>query len=337
MSILTGRFRIALYRFAEQHALYGDVCRDERPIIWEELVHQVSFETSKDTPTRLGLRTCLGRNVLTISWAPTVAAMLVALFRRPLVHLCWGIPRRSSSRIWDALRDFRLRLLLRTASIVLVNEDRTREDVKRLTNRESRLVPYLVDTAFYRPDYSAASREYVLVPGNNARDEDLVLKLAALGVRIVRVTFADSLIAFYQSGDPQPDLELKARATYDELRRLYQEAALVLIPLKGADNHPAGQTAILEALACGTRVLISRGRIGDAFHHYPGVFAYDTEDPAEVKRIVLSLLNNTPGEKTQLHEYVKLRHGPSVVARALIDAMSPVLPCNSSDREPSTT
>jgi glycosyltransferase involved in cell wall biosynthesis len=291
-------------------------------------VASVARRLSGKAPSRLTVASAFAPNSVAISWGPGFAAMLAAVLGRRLVHLCWGVPRPSTSSLWSALRMLRLKVLLRRASAVLVNEIVTKEDVRRIAKREAILVPYVVDTAFFSPVRPAACDEFVLVPGNNGRNEELVCAISAMGVSIIRVTLDVAVRDYYaarQSDSSLPDVRFAV--SYTELRNLYRCAALVLLPLR-TPNHPAGQTAVLEALACGTPVLLSRGRIASAVRDYPGVHVYESDSPNVLRKQIETLagsarIDRAMGEK--IHSYVNTRHSPSVVAARLEGVLSSVL------------
>ncbi len=211
---------------------------------------------------------------------------------------------------------FRLSLLLRRALAVLVNEPATLEDVRRIAKRDAVLIPYVVDTSFFFVDADKLRNDFVLVPGNNGRDEELVCALAATGVRIIRVTFDPAVREYYTSTGPNRELVgVHFAVSYSDLRDLYQRAAIVWLPLK-LRNHPAGQTAVLEALACGTPVLMSRGRIAELFSTYPGVHLCDTDSVQAIREQIIRFTNICSNDRStmyKIHQYVKARHSPELV------------------------
>jgi glycosyltransferase involved in cell wall biosynthesis len=125
---------------------------------------------------------------------------------------------------------------------------------------EARLVvnQFGVDTAFWRPG-GGPGEGYVLSVGNDSRrDYELLMEVAervdqpfvvvtsraiARGipsnVRLLRGTW---------HGEEIPD---------DELRRLYQQALCVVIPL-AESRQPSGQSVCLQAMACGAPVVLTR-------------------------------------------------------------------------------
>jgi hypothetical protein len=315
---------VSLYRLAEDHLLVGGSSK-ERPVLWEDLIANVSETVSGKPPSRLSVMSALSTNKLTISWSPNLATLIAALAGRPLIHLCWGIPRPSASRIWTLIRMLRLSLLLRRALAVLVNEPATLEDVRRIAKRDAILIPYVVDTSFFFVETDQSNEDFVLVPGNNGRDEELVCALAATGVRIIRVTFDAAVREYYATtGSNRELVEVRFAVSYRDLRDLYRRAAIVWLPLK-LRNHPAGQTAVLEALACGTPVIMSRGRIAELFSTYPGVHLCDTDAVQAIREQVITLTtirrNDNP-TMHKIHQYVRARHSPELVTahlRTLLD------------------
>lgn len=121
------------------------------------------------------------------------------------------------------------------------------------------VIPFGVDTTFWRPGGPRDESPYILSIGNDfQRDYVLLTEVAKLiNVRI-------KIITERQIPTNIPSNVEVVRGSYQnaglsdlQLRGLYQKALLTVIPLKPS-FQPSGQSVALQSMACGTPVLISK-------------------------------------------------------------------------------
>jgi glycosyltransferase involved in cell wall biosynthesis len=119
------------------------------------------------------------------------------------------------------------------------------------------LLPYHVDTAFWRPQPVAEER-LVVSAGLEHRDYPTLFR-AVEGMDIQVVIGAASYWArrprTAESAPPPPNVQIGAY-DYVALRALYARAAVVVVPLVETDFQ-AGVTTILEAMAMGKAVVVT--------------------------------------------------------------------------------
>ena len=117
-----------------------------------------------------------------------------------------------------------------------------------------------VDEAFWRPSTEGSEGEnYLLAIGNDSnRDYELLLAAAA------KIEHKIKLVTRRQLPDTlPPNVEhlygsWHTQALDDQgLRRLYQQALGVIVPLKDS-VQPSGQSVTLQAMACGTPVILTK-------------------------------------------------------------------------------
>jgi hypothetical protein len=198
-----------------------------------------------------------------VSISPTLRSFPAAWLGRPMLYLCWGVPPLAGPAWARRLKLWRLRFVLSRASLLLVNDPETAADIRRLVGRPTTAVPYVVDTDYFafaeRGAAAGAAAPFMLVPGDSDRDEEMVAAAAGGDVRVVRVTRSAAIRDWYARRLP-PGVTVEHDVPFPRLRELYRTAAAVALPIR-AENHVAGQTALLEAIACGAPVMTNGPRL----------------------------------------------------------------------------
>ena len=155
-----------------------------------------------------------------------------------------------------------------------------------------------VDHRFFRPR-GEETRDFVLVVGQEQRDYRTLLRaLSGTGLRLVVVASSPwSTNGLDKSGLGQATV--LSHIPYRELRSLYSQARLVVVPLFDVD-YAAGVNTVLEAMAMGKPLIVSRSRgitdylvQGETGHYVaPG-------DAPALRDAILSLWEHSP-EQTRL-------------------------------------
>ena len=245
--------------------------------------------------------------------------ILAALFRRPLVYLCWGNAYHRGVR-----REI-VRMILRRARLVLVNEDRTRDEVRSMAGSEPRKIPYLVDTDFYPCAPTGERADFLFCPGDNDRDGEMLVALAERGHRVVWLNNVPEFAARFAGRSDR--LELVSAVSFAELRDLYRRCRAVVTPLT-RDVHAAGQTTTLEALASGCAVVLGAGRTAELFAGDGLVTVVAKNDPAAWEAAIESTVTFdklkpwAPAERSAL---IAKRHGVAAVTAVMHDVLESVV------------
>jgi hypothetical protein len=223
-----------------------------------------------------------------INYQPSLEVLWSAAFRKvPLIYLCWGLTRRRG--LHGTLKTGLLREILRRAAIVAVNEPVTARDVRRLSGKVAVTIPFVVDTDFFSYAPPQDRRPFILVPGDIDRDESLVARLSKVGLDIVRVTRNVRIL------DRHRELGSSAKVfvniSWLDLRAYYQQCAAVFLPIT-AQNHPGGQTAMLEAFACGARIVVSKGRTAEVLPKSVSVSVVDLSDIQKIISVLKDRVAN---------------------------------------------
>jgi glycosyltransferase involved in cell wall biosynthesis len=261
-----------------------------------------------------------------------LALLARVLPRRPRILLiCHNMttPRRAFF-----LR--RLRVGAAIARFQCLSETQARTLARRYAIPADRIqvVYWHVDHNFFRPDRTAAVRNQICSAGMASRDYATLLQ-ATRGLDIdVRIA-ADSPW-FRQrlnisASDLSERVEMRSYGSYAALRQLYAESLFVVVPLLDVD-FSAGYTVILEAMAMGKAVIVSRIKQRDDFvvDGWNG-FYVAPGDPAGLRQRIQFLLGN-PDEARRLgangrkvvEERFTIPHYVAMVQQALEEAGVPV-------------
>lgn len=157
------------------------------------------------------------------------------------------------------------------------------------------LTPFMVDSVFFAPDRVApvqGRRPMICSAGLEFRDyPTLIEAVRGLDVRVVLAAASPwSKREDSSAGATLPQNVEVRRFTLDELRQLYADAALVVVPLHGVDFQ-AGITTILEAMAMGKAVICTRtpGQTDTIVEGVTGRYV-PPGDPRALRRAIEDLL-----------------------------------------------
>ena len=126
---------------------------------------------------------------------------------------------------------------------------------------ELRVIPYQVDTDYWRSQASEDEPTLILAVGSEHRDY-VALASAAEGLPVEVLIAAGSHWARQTAkvGEPPRNVRyLRATLSFHELRALYERASVVAVPVKDIANQ-SGVTTILEAMSMGRPVITSASR-----------------------------------------------------------------------------
>ncbi len=168
--------------------------------------------------------------------------------------------------------------------------------------RSALLAPEQTDTGFFHPADASqpATQTTTAVPlvtscGLEQRDyATLTDAIGPLGVQVkicaVSPNFTSTTVVAMP--DVLPDNVEMRRFEFAELRRLYQDAAVTVIPLL-ANHYSAGMTTMMEAIACGSPVIITAnpGLAAD-FAKRDLVIGVTAGDPRALEQAIKSVLDH---------------------------------------------
>ena len=190
----------------------------------------------------------------------------------PYAALCWltrhrprhvMIGHRLSARK-KLLVHRALRLQRRVDVVVVYASEQRRIAIETLGYPPERVVlhPFMVDTEFWRPEHvtvAPRSRPLICAVGQELRDYPTLIE-AVRGLDADVVVAAASPWSKREDTsaglDVPPNVTVRACDPFD-LRQLYADAALVVVPLQETDFQ-AGITTILEAMSMSRAIVCTR-------------------------------------------------------------------------------
>lgn len=175
------------------------------------------------------------------------------------------------------------------------------------SSSRTQMIYWHVDHRFFRPMPEVPIRNQLASAGMACRDYATLV--AATRDLDVDVKIAADSPWFQQELNISPDtlpprIEARSYGNYANLRRLYAESSFVVVPLFDV-NFSAGYTVILEAMAMGKAVIVSRIRQRDDFivDGWNGLYV-TPGDVADLRAKIRYLLDN-PGEARRLGEHAR--------------------------------
>lgn len=195
-----------------------------------------------------------------------ISALLLLVVRAlgwqgaPLVVLDLGLlhPKNCSGpKLWI------WRWALRKADRVISLVDANRSEMSRIFGVKEDCISFLpmaVDVDFSGRAVAGLEGDYVLAVGtNDGKDFETLLEALPLGVRLIVVTDSYNARKVRAHCCFGGLVEVKEAVPARDLRELYLRAAVVVVPL--ADTpHGSGHTVLLETMAMGKIVVVSRAR-----------------------------------------------------------------------------
>ena len=174
------------------------------------------------------------------------------------------------------------------------------DKVKSLTElgleRSGLLASEQTDTKFFRPSRQPSDRPRPLVTSCGLEQRDYATLADAVAGMDVDVKIC-AVSPNFSSGtnvampEPMPEnLEMR-RFEFSELRSLYQDAAVTVIPLL-ANEYSAGMTTMMEAIACGSPVVITENPgLASTFKDLDLVIGVPPGDVEALKQAVQGVLD----------------------------------------------
>jgi glycosyltransferase involved in cell wall biosynthesis len=189
---------------------------------------------------------------------PIALLKRLGLLRAPMLYISQGLSDRINALtprpfLHRLFHSFYRTLLRAVEQIVVLGEGAVKPlaETFALPLAEVKPIPFGIDAEFWQPATEPITKDYVLSVGSDlARDYDTLLK--AITHEQVKIVTRLPL----PPAEIKPTVEVGTNYTDVELRELYRQARFVVTPLKDV-AQPTGQSASLQAMACGKCVVLS--------------------------------------------------------------------------------
>ena len=141
------------------------------------------------------------------------------------------------------------------------------------------------DTGFWKPN---KKQNFILSVGNDFnRDFNTLTKAVPLNQKLIIVT--RKKINKYN----KKNIKVISDISDAKLRSLYQSAKITIIPSIKLEYESSGLSSALQAMACGSPVLISSSpALQELFKNNVDCLFFKAEDPKDLKNKILKLLND---------------------------------------------
>lgn len=149
------------------------------------------------------------------------------------------------------------RWLLDAVHTVTISKGECRH-LRKILSPRSRVtyVPFGVDSRFWTPGPEGSATPYILSIGNDPRRDYATLLTAwQLDFPLLKIVTGQTLPVTENVEIIAGDWREKLLSD-DEIRQLYRDALFVVLPIH-ATFQPSGQSACLQAMACGKAVILS--------------------------------------------------------------------------------
>ena len=169
-----------------------------------------------------------------------------------VAHLLTSSPKRLVAERTGFLRHTDVTLVFSRA------QERYLREEHGLSEQQARFIWDKVDHRFFAPGGAVGDDGYVLSVGREQRDYDTLIE-ALRPLKLPAVIVPGSTWS-HRSQSPLsvPDhVEIREGLSYPELRRLYQGARVVAVPVHPGTRYAAGVNGVLEGMSCARPVVAS--------------------------------------------------------------------------------
>lgn len=214
---------------------------------------------------------------------------MIGCIKADVYTLFQSLPERRIKYFQDSKHIIRfISKLLSYARVIMVLSSAAKHELAKQFNvplEKIEVFYFGVDLSFwqYKP-FSMKDRDYILTVGNDMnRDYDIIVQALAKNYKVIAVTRKDV-------GD---SITVKTGISNHELMQLYHGARIVLTPSVKLLTESSGLSTTVQAMACGTPVLVSDSPpMRELFQESKHIFYYEPQNPNSLAEIAKKIWNN---------------------------------------------
>ena len=240
--------------------------------------------------------------VLTVKGAGVFLALMRFFLRWKKPCLLVVMWRVGSNSMLDPF----IKRIVRTYvdKIICVSSVQKRIFARQLKVPENRIeyVPLGIDTNFFKPEINPVD-DFILCVGDADRDDETLIEAVRdLPIKLIRISDESKILETLKSklevGSRSSNLKEKFLLLHGvpdlQLKELYAKSTIVVVPICHQSNQPAGLTALLEAMAMGKAIIITRGlATQDYVIDRENAILVDSCDAYQLKNEMLWLLTHS--------------------------------------------
>jgi glycosyltransferase involved in cell wall biosynthesis len=181
-------------------------------------------------------------------------------------------------------------------------------------------IQYAIDSKFFFPQ-ETHSNGIILCVGDAYRDNKILIEATKdLPVKVIRVSDNQKTLKNFVMQVPKKLLSKKyitlCNVSEFQLKRLYELAAVVVVPILQNSNQPAGLTSILEAMAMGKPLIVTQGlsSIDYVTNGKTGI-VIDSGNVKQLRSAIMNLISDPSTSKklgdmgrTAVEQYFTIEH-----------------------------
>ena len=252
-----------------------------------------------------------------LAWRGTAIFILLARllirWKKPkVIFIAWRPFDTTSSGLKYFFKRFIAKKIAFTADrIICVStlQKNIFQEILKIPEGKIAFLPYSVDCNFFRPSNEDNAGDFILSVGSADRDNTLLRRVISdlPGIKLIETGKGVSEIKFSENSslNQQKNTEDKIRilsVSFEKLRDLYQKCLFAVLPILPTTDQPAGLTSLLEAMAMGKPVIISKGLTTEDYiiNHKNGILV-EPGNFKQLKKSITELINN-PKERSRIGE-----------------------------------
>jgi hypothetical protein len=198
-----------------------------------------------------------------ITLAPTYRILLCYLLRKKIIFVNFQYLRKNDS-FFNLLKNIKLVFYIFISDVVISQDPR----VKKVLGKNLTYIPKHIDLNYFVPSKKSYKKIFdVVIPGDAERNLNFYLDLKKESKKVAVIT--RNIIK-----DKNNDIAYFQNVTNSKYKKILLQSKIGILPMNSS-SHLAGQTALLELLACKVPVFISPGFTYELYKNYLNVYKLD--------------------------------------------------------------